>query len=86
MNGQLQSIKSTNALMYSSSMITSLISSAVMQSVLSVHDSIALMVIHMPGISFISWDVLLQVHSHVNDVSVLNGSYTSAVDGKNFLM
>ena len=49
--GQLQSISSDRMPMCSSPRVAVLISSAVMHSGISLHDSIALMVKHMPGIS-----------------------------------
>ena len=36
--------------------------------------------------SYRFWHVLFNVHSHVNDVSFLNGSHTSVFDDKNFPM
>ena len=50
-DGQPQSSSSDSMPMCSSSSITILISSALMQSSMSMHDSVEVMVIHMPGIS-----------------------------------
>ena len=57
-DGRLWSMSSANALGCSSSKVTSLICSAFMQSGMSVHDSIVLMVMCMPAISsslFVFW-------------------------------
>ena len=65
---QAHSMSSAKALRYSSVRIISLISSILMKSGMSVHDSIRLMVMHMPGISspiFVLW-VCLESQSAVN--------------------
>ena len=57
-NGQPQSMSSNSMHMCLSFSIANLMSSVSMQSGMSIHDSIALMVMHMPGISsspFVLW-------------------------------
>ena len=57
-DGKAWSMSSTNALRCSSSRATCLFSSTAMQSGMSMHDTIAVMVMHMPNISsspFVSW-------------------------------